>query len=140
MHEKLLKLVLQGFGVFCCLAVVPLLMPTSWMAACHEWLGMGDFPEMPVAEYLARMTSGLCAFLGVLALLLSSDIHRHAATIRLLAISIGLLEVINLLYGLPSGMPAWWLWADAIGAGGFAVAVIYLQQKINGGPSTSELE
>ena len=140
MHEKLLTLVLKGFGIVCCLAVVPLLMPTSWMAACHEWLGMGEFPKMPVAEYLARMTSGLCAFLGVLALLLASDIQRYAAAIRLLAISIGLLEVINLFYGLPSGMPAWWLWTDAVGAGGFAIAVIYLQQKINSVPSTSELE
>jgi len=140
MHEKLLKLILQGFGVFCCLAIVPFLMPTSWMAACHEWLGLGSFPREPIVDYLARSTSGLCGFLGVLALLLASDIQRYAAAIRLLAISIAALEIINLLYGLPSGMPAWWLWTDAVGAGGFAVAVIYLQQKINDGSSTSELE
>ena len=140
MHEKLLTLILKGFGIICCLAVVPLLMPTSWMAACHEWLGMGEFPGMPVAEYLARMTSGLCAFLGMLALLLARDLQRYAGAIRLLAISVCLLEVINLFYGLPSGMPAWWIWSDAVGAGGFAIVVIYLQQKITNAGSTSEPE
>ena len=140
MHEKLLRLLLIGFGVSCCLAVVPFLMPTSWMAACHEWLGLGDFPESPIVEYLARMTSGLCALLGLLALVLATNVRHYAAVIRLLAISLAVLEIINLLYGFSSGMPAWWIWSDAIGAGGFAVAVIYLQQKINGGPSTSELE
>ena len=140
MHEKLLKLLMLGFGICCSLAIIPLLMPTSWMAACHEWLGLGSFPGAPIAEYLARMTSGLCALLGVLGLLLATNVRRYAAIIRLLAISLATLEIINLLYGFSSGLPAWWIWSDAIGAGGFALAVIYLQQNINSGSQASELE
>ena len=138
MHEKLLKLLLIGFGICCCIAVVPFLMPTSWMAACHEWLGLGSFPEAPIVDYLARSTSGLCAFLGVLALVLATNVRGYSAIIRLLAISLAALEIINLLYGFSSAMPAWWIWSDAIGAGGFAVAVLYLQQKIKSGSSTRE--
>jgi uncharacterized membrane protein len=138
MHEKLLKLLLQGFGICCCIAIVPFLMPTSWMAACHEWLGMGPFPDEAIAEYLARFSAGLCAFLGVLALLLATNVHGYAAIIRLLAISLVVLEIINLLYGLSSEMPAWWIWSDAVGAGGFATAVIYLQNKINSAATTAK--
>ena len=140
MHEKLLTLVLKGFGIICCLAVVPLLMPTSWMAACHEWLGLGDFPEAPIVEYLARLTSGLCALLGLLALVLATNVRHYAAVIRLLAVSLATLEIINLLYGFSSGLPAWWIWSDAIGAGVFAIAVLYLQQKINSESPADEPE
>ena len=117
MHEKLLRLLLIGFGICCCIAVVPFLMPTSWIAAGHEWLDLGSFPEAPIVEYLARMTSGLCALLGLLALVLATNVRHYAALIRLLAISLAALEIINLLYGFSSGMPTWWIWSDAIGAG-----------------------
>lgn len=140
MHEKLLRLLLIGFGICCSIAVVPFLMPTSWMAACHQWLGLGDFPEAPIVEYLARMTSGLCALLGLLALVLASNVRHYASIIRLLAISLAILEIINLLYGFSSAMPAWWIWSDAIGAGGFAIAVLYLQQKINSDSPVDEPE
>jgi hypothetical protein len=140
MHEKLLRLLLIGFGICCCIAVVPFLMPTSWMAACHEWLGLGSFPKSPIVEYLARMISGLCTLLGLLALVLATNVRHYAALIRLLAISLAALEIINLLYGFSSGMPVWWIWSDAIGAGGFAIAVLYLQQKINSSSPTSEPE
>ena len=140
MHEKLLRLLLIGFGICCSIAVVPFLMPTSWMAACHQWLGLGDFPEAPIVEYLARLTSGLCAFLGLLALVLATNVRHYAAVIRLLAVSLATLEIINLLYGFSSGLPAWWIWSDAIGAGVFAIAVLYLQQKINSESPADEPE
>jgi len=46
---------LQAFGAVTAIALV--MMPGSWMAAVHEWLGMGVLPDKPVVEYLAPPTS-----------------------------------------------------------------------------------
>ena len=51
--EKYLKLLLQAFGAVTAVALVPFVMPRSWMAAVHDWLGMGVLPDNPVVEYLA---------------------------------------------------------------------------------------
>lgn len=140
MHEKYLKLLLQGFGVLCCLAIVAFVMPASWFHWCHQQLDMGDFPEQPVAEYLARATSGLVTFMGILALVIATDVRGYSAVIRLLAISLVVLEIINLVFGFSAGMPAWWIWSDALGAIAFSAVVIYLQNKINTAPSTVQTE
>ena len=66
MAEKLLKLLLYGAGVTCGLGAVALFMPRHWMVLGCEFLGMEAFPSQPVAEYLARETSGMYAFYGVL--------------------------------------------------------------------------
>ena len=55
--ENYLKVLLQAFGAATAIAVVPFVMPRSWMAVVHEWLGIGELPDKPVVEYLARTTS-----------------------------------------------------------------------------------
>jgi hypothetical protein len=58
------------------LAVLPFVMPFSWMAAVHESLGMGVLPDKPVVDYLARYASAFSAFYGLLLLLLMTDVRR----------------------------------------------------------------
>src|SRR2546422_10765302 len=62
--ESYLKLLLQTFGAVTVIALFPFVMPRSWMAVVHEWLGMGVLPDNPVVEYLARTTSALYGLLG----------------------------------------------------------------------------
>ena len=50
-------MLLQAFGAVTAIALVPFVMPRSWMATVHEWLGMGVLPDKPVVEYLAPPTS-----------------------------------------------------------------------------------
>ena len=45
--ENYLKVLLQAFGAVTAIALVPFVMPRSWMAAVHEWLGMGVLPITP---------------------------------------------------------------------------------------------
>ena len=42
----------------------------SWIAASHEWLGMGDYPDRPIVDYLAR---SLSLFYGLVGLLLTAS-------------------------------------------------------------------
>jgi hypothetical protein len=37
-------------GVMMLLAFVAVLLPESWMAATHGWLGMGTFPASPLVD------------------------------------------------------------------------------------------
>jgi len=125
--ERLLKIVLRASGVVCCLAVAAALMPRSWMAYAHDWLGMGTFPAKPVAEYLARSTSGLWTFMGVLFLVVAADVRRYARVITVQVLAIGLLSVLGMIYG---GMPLYWLVADLVTAVGLCVVTLILQANL----------
>ena len=60
--DRLLALLLRCVGSVALLAIVPLWMPRARIEAAHWWLGLGEFPVSPIAEYLARSVSSLCAF------------------------------------------------------------------------------
>jgi hypothetical protein len=49
-------------------ALVPVVMPWSWMAATHRWLGLGETPSGRMVEYLARSLSAFYALVGALCL------------------------------------------------------------------------
>jgi hypothetical protein len=63
------------------------------MTATQAWLGLGVFPDRPVAEYLARGLSTVYVLLGVLYLLLASDVRRYAPVITLVSIVLPLAEL-----------------------------------------------
>ena len=110
--ESWLKLVLHLFGWTSVLAFFPFVMPWSWMAIIHEWLGMGPLPHQPVVEYLARSTSGLCGLYGGLLLVLARDVRRYSSAIAYSAATIIVVSGIGAVFGLRAGMPAWWMVAD----------------------------
>jgi hypothetical protein len=58
-------------------------MPMSWMAATHRWLGLGEMPAGPIVEYLARSQSAFYALVGVLCLVMASDLDRYRPLVLL---------------------------------------------------------
>ncbi len=52
--DKVLVILLRIVGVGSLFALVAVFMPSSWMAATHRWLGLGEMPTGPVVEYLAK--------------------------------------------------------------------------------------
>src|SRR5260370_29533176 len=63
-------------GIGSLFALVPVVMPWSWMAATHRWLGLGEMPTGPIVEYLARSLSAFYALVGALCLVMASDLDR----------------------------------------------------------------
>ncbi|MEM7474381.1 MAG: hypothetical protein AAF483_05255 [Planctomycetota bacterium] len=99
-----------GFSI--CLAFFPILMPLGTMQQIHAWLGLGDAPDQPIFEYLARSTSLMYFVHGCTLLVCSSDIQRFMPLIKTLA---GLnLFVGFVLIGtdLMAGMPSYWTAAE----------------------------
>ena len=132
--EGWLKLLLRLFGGTAAVAIFPFVMPRSWMAVVHEWLGMGMLPDKPIVEYLARATSALCAFYGFLLLLISMDVRRYRYVIAYQAGAMIILSAIGALLGLRSGMPAWWMLGDAGSCWFYCGAMLLLQRRIPTAP------
>jgi hypothetical protein len=128
--ERWLKLLLLFFGLPAAFAVVPFLMPTSWMAAVHQWLGMGVLPDKPIVDYLARYASGFSALYGFLLLLLLTDVRRYAPVITFQAVAIILLSGVGAIFARRAGMPTLWIVGDVLSCWGFCGAMLWLQTKI----------
>lgn len=106
--ERLLTLLMRAVGSVEVVAVFPALMPRAWMAAIHESLGLGAFPEGPVVEYLARSLSAFYAFHGGLSLVLSTDVRRYALVVTYVAATATAFGVLAIVVDVSLGMPWWW--------------------------------
>jgi hypothetical protein len=124
----LLKIV--GFGLMLAFAFV--LLPKSFLESIHSWLGLGDFPGQPVAEYLARSTSLLYGVHGVVMIGLSANVLKYIELVRLvgyLHIGIGL---IMLVIDLMSSMPWWWTALEGIPVALTGALICWLQTQAAG--------
>ena len=50
----LLVVLLRLAGAVMVTAFLAVLLPADWMADTHTRLGLGEFPRMPIVDYLAR--------------------------------------------------------------------------------------
>lgn len=123
-QEKLLVLLLRLGGALLLLAFPAMLLPTGWMAATHAWLGLGEFPETTIVDYLTRSISALYGVHGGLLLLVSGDVRRYRAVIRYVALMNLMLGVALLVIDIAAGMP--WFWTLGEGPPIFALGVVML--------------
>jgi hypothetical protein len=122
-------LLLRLSGVVLLLAFGAMLLPADWMAASHRWLGMGEFPDVPLTYYLVRSVSALYGFHGVLVLLVAGDPVRFQRIVRYLGgmdIVFGLMMV---SIDLHAGMPAMWTMCEGPPLVGTGVIVLYLLSR-----------
>jgi hypothetical protein len=127
-RDKSLKIVLQVLGWWTLVALGAVVMPRSWMAATHEWLGLGEFPTAPIVESLARSLSAFYAMFGAFCLMLAWDIERYRPLIKLLGAIMVLFGVS--LFGIDSsaGMPPWWTVSEGLATLVFGVLVLGLSR------------
>ena len=135
--ERWLKVVLLLFGVPAALAIFPLLMPFDWMAAVHARLGMGELPEKPIVDYLARYASAFSALYGIVLILLSTDVRRYAPVITLQAVTVIVLSTLAAIFGFRAGMPWWWMVGDLASCWFACGAMLFLQTRIPHAPGLS---
>lgn len=128
--ERGLRGLLRGVGLFVLLALLPLWMPRAWIGATHAWLGLGEFPAAPIAEYLARSVSALCAFYGGLLVALSTDVRRYLPLVRYQAVAIMALTAGGLVVGRWAGMPWWFVGTDAVAGWACGIATLLLAGRV----------
>jgi hypothetical protein len=125
---RLLTALLRLAGVATSTAFFAVLLPQDWMAATHEWLGLGEFPRAPVVDYLARSAAALYGFHGLLVLLVSTDPVKYRTFVSYVAF-------VNITFGLilvaidwHAGMPWWWTLGEGPLVIAFGVAVVLLNR------------
>jgi hypothetical protein len=105
-NERILKIWLRIAGTGPALAIIAVVMPTSWMDTCAGLMELDGLPHAPIFEYLARSLSAFYAMMGGLLWLASFDVRRYSGLITYLAV-VGLafapaVFVIDLSAGLPT--------------------------------------
>ena len=106
--ERWLALALRILAVPVLLAFPCALLPVSWMDATHRWLGLGALPEAPILEYLARSSSLLYGYHGLLLLLVASNVPRHLPVIWLMGGAGVAFGLAMLVIDHAAGLPAYW--------------------------------
>ena len=124
--ERWLALLLRIVGGVALLAIIPLWMPRGWIDTGHRWLGWGDFPASPIAEYLARSVSALSAFYGGLLVALSFDVRRYCPLIRYQAVAIMALSACGVVVGRWAGLPLWFVGGDAAACWAYGIPMLAL--------------
>lgn len=99
-------------------ALVAVFMPFAWIQYFHTSLGLGEFPDQPIAQYLARSLSAFYALHGVITLTLSGDVPRYRPLIRVWASTFVGLGVVTILIGISASLP--WFWT--LSQGPFVIA------------------
>ena len=130
-QRRLLVFLLRLGGVVTSAAFLAVFMPADWMAATHQWLGMGEFPRAPVVEYLARSIAGLYGFHGVLLLLVARNPKQHLSIVHYIG-------VLNVVFGLlligidyEAGMPTMWTLTEGPPIVAFGLVVLYLSRSLS---------
>ena len=137
--KRLLKLILQINGGVMSMALFAVFLRHDQMAAIHEWLGLGNFPEGIIVDYFARSLSAFYAIMGILYLVLARDVCAHASVITFMAWASICFGVGSIVIDLQLGFPAWWTWGEGPFIILYGTAILWLQRKINI-PSAEALE
>jgi len=136
--ERILKLVLQINGWIMASAVFAVFLSHDQMAAIHQWLGLGKFPDAKIVDYLARSLSGFYTIIGVLYIALARDIHAYASIITLAAWASICFGLGSIIINLQLDFPFWWTWGEGSFITGYGVVVLWLQRKVKKTPEKDD--
>lgn len=122
----LTRWLLRFAGGIICLSFFAIFLPTEWMAATHQALGLGEFPTTKITLYLARTISAMYFMHGATLLFVSFDVFRFWPLV-------GLFGLLNLIVGFlfwqidwQLEMPWWWTWFEGPPIAGFGVLLVCL--------------
>jgi hypothetical protein len=124
--DRVLVILLRIVGVGSLFALLAVFMPSSWMAATHRWLGLGEMPTGPVVEYLARSLSAFYALVGALCLVVAADLERYRPLVRFLGVAFAVMSLILFGVDLAAGMPWWWSASEGPGGVVFGALLFFL--------------
>ena len=90
-------------------AFLAIFLPVEWMTSTHRWLGLGEFPRMPIVDYLARSVAALYGFHGVLLFMISTDVVRYRALVWYVAAMNVLFGSMLIAFDIHAGLPGYWI-------------------------------
>ena len=128
--RRILVLLLRVGGGLACMAVFAIFLPTAWMAAIHQWLGLGEFPDAAVTQYLTRSVSAFYAVFGGLAILASRDVRRFGPVITYLASVTMVFGVVITGVDALAKMPTYWTLAEGPPTFVIGLVILLLNRRV----------
>ncbi len=110
--RKVLTWVLRLLGVVAASALFTAVMPTGWMAAANDALGLEPYQSSPLMEYLTRSLSAVYALLGALTLYASREVERYLDLISFMGRLVCVLGVFLTAVAFWAGLPPAWAWVE----------------------------
>ena len=110
--QRILGWLLRGLGILTLSAVVPMLMPTDWMASINDSVGLGPLDRSPLTEYLTRSLSAIYAVIGALTLYVARDVERYLGFVGFAGKLTVLLGFVFIVLDFWAGLPASWSWSE----------------------------
>src|SRR5215217_8818037 len=111
-------------GAFEILAFIAVVMPRSWMAISHAWLGLGEMPGGPILMFMIRQASYTYGMHGISLWVIASNVERFRALVILNGIAFLVAAPVFFLIDQASGMPLWWTLGDTFSCAGFGAALL----------------
>ncbi len=127
-RTKVLVFLLRLAGVATLLAFGAIFLPTSWMRATHEWLGLGAFPEAAVTQYLTRSIAALYAMHGGLLLTVSFHVERCRPVIAYLGWANICFGALMVGVDLKAGLPLYWTLAEGPPVAAMGAALLWFNR------------
>lgn len=110
--EITLKIILRISGIMLIAALGAVFLPYETMAVIHKHLGLGQFPNLPVLDYLARSVSLFYAMHGVIIIYISFDLIKYLKFLKMLC-CLGIVFGIALfIIDIQAPMPAYWIYIE----------------------------
>ncbi|WP_404306687.1 hypothetical protein [Neorhodopirellula lusitana] len=113
MSPHYIQIFLRVVGYVSLLAFAAAIMPEKWMVEIGAELGMEPFPDHPLTFYLARNLSLLYGFVGVVLLLVASDLVRYRPLVRWIAGGTIVFGVFQGIVDSMASMPGWWTYGES---------------------------
>ncbi|NIM01661.1 MAG: hypothetical protein GTN89_12695 [Acidobacteria bacterium] len=128
--EKVLTWLLRVLGFLACLAIIAVVMPTSWMVAGAKYAG-SPFVDNPLNQYLARSLSLLYAMFGVFVLYIARDVRRYRDLVSFMGWLTMVLGIALTAVDFAVGMPASWTWGEGPPTVVFGAVIVWLSRKVD---------
>ena len=129
-EERLLVLILRLGGILTGSALFTIFLPVDWMASTHRWLGLGEYPDATITNYLARSLSAMYALHGGFLLIISSDIQRFRPMVLYVGISNIIFGVVLFFIDRHAAMPEYWTFSEGPPVFLIGLLVLWLERRL----------
>jgi hypothetical protein len=111
-------------------ALAGIFMPASLMATFHARLGLGAFPDAPIAVYLARSLSALYALYGGILWICGTDVRRFAPVITYFSVTGVFFSILITVLDLRAGLPWYWTVGEGPMLAVLCVLILVMQRRM----------
>ena len=101
------------------------------MAAGHEFLLLGEFPDTPITFYLTRSTSLLYGVHGVMMTYVALTLRLHWRLVPVFGWLHVLIGLSMLAVDIMAPMPAFWTIAEGVPIASLGALLLYLAKRAN---------